>query len=185
MEEAAFSCRSHKLCALFVTILVHGNPAVLRKLWEKHKKAISEDICYRNGDRKSTTSWKAPCLSLLESKLISVPETTPKDFNLPNYDQHLLQLVENFNETESTESPESEEQVQQKIDTMTDEQADVFNTVISSVDENPTKLFFLDAPSGTGKTYMLNLIISITGDTTYIPGDDIQPAITSELCIWR
>ncbi|KAK3878376.1 hypothetical protein Pcinc_016960 [Petrolisthes cinctipes] len=50
-----------------------------------------------NGVSEINDVVESTCLSLLESKLISVAGMTLKDFNLPNYDQRLLQPVENLN----------------------------------------------------------------------------------------
>ncbi|XP_044019694.1 ATP-dependent DNA helicase pif1-like [Aphidius gifuensis] len=42
---------------------------------------------------------------------------------------------------------------------LTDNQQAVYNTILQSVLQNTGKLFFPDAPGGTGKTFMLNLLL--------------------------
>ncbi|XP_059223034.1 uncharacterized protein LOC131996874 [Stomoxys calcitrans] len=40
------------------------------------------------------------------------------------------------------------------------DQKKVFTTLLSSIDNNEGKIFFLDAPGGTGKTFLINLLLT-------------------------
>jgi hypothetical protein len=52
----------------------------------------------------------------------------------------------------------------EKISTLNHDQFDVFIKVVTACIEGKGGLFFIDAPGGTGKTYLVNLIL------TYIRG---------------
>ncbi len=40
------------------------------------------------------------------------------------------------------------------------EQRHVYNTILDNIDSREGKVFFLDAPGGTGKTFLLNLLLA-------------------------
>lgn len=40
------------------------------------------------------------------------------------------------------------------------DQKNVYNLILSSVNSNDGKMFFLDAPGGTGKTFLINLLLA-------------------------
>ncbi|KAJ2949819.1 hypothetical protein O0L34_g11134 [Tuta absoluta] len=50
--------------------------------------------------------------------------------------------------------------VNESIDKFTPEQRDIFDTVVQSVSLNEGKLFHLDAPGGTGKTFLTSAILA-------------------------
>ena len=50
--------------------------------------------------------------------------------------------------------------VQNNISKLTSEQKDIYDTIMYSVDNNAGEIFFLDAPSGTGKTFVIKLILA-------------------------
>ena len=43
---------------------------------------------------------------------------------------------------------------------MNDEQRIVYNNILQSVNNEDGKLFFLDAPAGTGHTFLINLLLA-------------------------
>ena len=43
---------------------------------------------------------------------------------------------------------------------LVDEQISAYNNIMTSIDTNAGGLFFLDAPGGTGKTFIINLILA-------------------------
>ena len=43
---------------------------------------------------------------------------------------------------------------------LNDEQRIVYNKILHSVNNEDGKLFFLDAPAGTGKTFLINLLLA-------------------------
>lgn len=43
---------------------------------------------------------------------------------------------------------------------LTNEQREVYNQILDSIHSNTGKVFFLDAPGGTGKTFLINLLLA-------------------------
>ncbi|XP_074108440.1 ATP-dependent DNA helicase pif1-like [Cotesia typhae] len=46
------------------------------------------------------------------------------------------------------------------VSKLNDDQKQVYDEVLNSIDSNSGKLFFLDAPGGTGKTFLINLLLA-------------------------
>ena len=51
---------------------------------------------------------------------------------------------------------------QNNISKLTSEQKDIYDTIMHCVDNNVGEIFFLDAPGGTGKTFVIKLILAST-----------------------
>ena len=50
--------------------------------------------------------------------------------------------------------------VQNNISKLTSEQKDIYDTILHCVDNNVGEIFFLHAPGGTGKTFVIKLILA-------------------------
>ena len=50
--------------------------------------------------------------------------------------------------------------VQNNISKLTSEQKDIYDSIMHCVDNNVGEIFFLDAPGGTGKTFVIKLILA-------------------------
>ena len=50
--------------------------------------------------------------------------------------------------------------VQNNISKLTSEQKDIYDTLMHCVDNNVGEIFFLDEPGGTGKTFVIILILA-------------------------
>lgn len=50
--------------------------------------------------------------------------------------------------------------VRNNCESLTDEQKSVYEEIVRSANSSEGQIFFLDAPGGTGKTYLLNLILA-------------------------
>ena len=53
-----------------------------------------------------------------------------------------------------------EQQVQQEYPKLTEEQENVFDGILKSVEAQKGEVFVLDASGGTGRTYTINLILA-------------------------
>ncbi|XP_017468423.1 PREDICTED: uncharacterized protein LOC108360582 isoform X2 [Rhagoletis zephyria] len=164
--EAVVSTSSISMRYLFAIILSFCQVSDAVELWNKFKESMSEDILQRKrreaGNRNLDYNQLIFDESLCELNkiVISLCGKTVADFSLAlitdantihntiyarekSYDQHKLLEI-----------------VRQNEDKLNSEQKSIYNSVSSSVFNHEGKIFFLDAPGGTGKTFLINLLLA-------------------------
>lgn len=131
------------------------------ELWENHKISMSEDILYQlqksNKNAQYNDEIYNETLRLLEDICECITQKKINEFGLqtPNYE--LKRIPSN---TIQYNQHELETYVNQRKPLLNEEQKLIYNTIMKSIDNCESKIYFLDAPGGTGKTYLLNLILN-------------------------
>ena len=168
LEEAAVSESPSKIRQLFAVILVFCQAANPLALWEKHRDSMSEDFRRQmesnvqglDGGLLASIAYNK-CLETLETLLYSMAHQSLLNFGLPSpttdnsvstnreYLRELSYNVDLLSNMVADNEPK-----------LNDEQRTVYSEVITSVLSDNGQLFFLDAPGGTGKTFLLNLILA-------------------------
>ncbi|XP_065356368.1 uncharacterized protein LOC135950766 [Calliphora vicina] len=166
LEEAAMSDHPIKLRDLFVVMLKNCQISNALILWEKHKDNFSEDIKRQleielQQEMQNLDEVYNRCLIEIEDAILLIGGHHLTDYGLPtprrlnnthpnteyiaeiNYDVNILQQEAVIREN-----------------SLTDEQQKVYDQVMQSVENRTGQLFFLDAPGGTGKTFLLNLLLT-------------------------
>jgi hypothetical protein len=160
LSEAAETQNASQLRSLFSNILLHCQPANPLTLWEAHKLSLSEDFRFSAGNINQDEILNKTLLEL--NVLLHQHQKTVTDFGLPAthedasvgdvYSREVKDAV-NYDVQALTD------ELQQKLPTLNHEQQVAFNEIMCSVyaeDQCNRHIFFLDAPGGTGKTYLLN-----------------------------
>ncbi|XP_046812126.1 ATP-dependent DNA helicase pif1-like [Lucilia cuprina] len=134
-------------------------------LWEKYKNNLSEDI----KNQMENNSQNIPlninevynkCLIQIEDIILSLGGEQLEKYGLPqplrenNANFHREYFIETNYDIESLER-----NVINKEKTLTNEQRNIYNQIIHSAENNSGQVFFLDAPGGTGKTFLINLLL--------------------------
>jgi hypothetical protein len=165
MDEAKFCKLPESLRDLFTTILIFGCPNNPLEFWERHKDSLTEDILHRH-----RTVWNCPtmenniityskALEIIKRKLQGYGKDL-SDYLLPEPD-----IVSNSTPREVLEelmynTQDLKQMVETNVGTMTTDQAEIYMEVMSAVTNKQGGLFFIDAPGGTGKTFLLNTILA-------------------------
>ena len=153
MEEAALVQMPRQLRQLFTVILTYCEPSDPLNLWETFKDAMCED--YRRHMPQDQAEQKA--LGYIHGVLQQFGMTL-SHFNLPELDEMPAEDVDDVNV-----HIEMAEQVRPLLN---EEQLAVADAVIFAVAnvqngvQQNAKLFYVDGPAGTGKTFTYNYIIS-------------------------
>ncbi|XP_078521590.1 uncharacterized protein LOC144790763 [Lissotriton helveticus] len=164
LGDAALSHSPSKLRELFVTILLFCNPSDPLTLWDQYKEDLCEDILHNR--RQETNDESIPMsndifnqgLIIIDDSVYVLSEKTLKDFKLP---QTKRTIHTPYNHTDFENSTENLLQyVAQHLPNLVPDQTIVYNTIVESVETKDGKIFFLDARVGTGKTYLINLILA-------------------------
>ncbi|XP_064619488.1 uncharacterized protein LOC135482932 [Lineus longissimus] len=158
LQEACESQSPSQLRQLFTVILVNCEPGNPLSLWQQFRDQLAEDFIHKTGDQEDSHNQ---CLQEIEKQLLSMPGSTTLDkYGLPipsvQHNDHTVEYrrytnypVEDQNQYVALHQP-----------TLTDEQQNIYNRLVNKVDTAEPGLIFLDAPGGTGKTYLLKLLLA-------------------------
>ncbi|XP_067131955.1 uncharacterized protein [Centruroides vittatus] len=166
LEEAALCQTPHMIRELFAIILLFCQVSDPLCLWEKYKEYLSEDFkkqLERQGDvdvEHSSDLIFNKCLSVLEDAVLSLGGRPLKEYGLPQPITSIHFENREYVKETSYDTVALEDAVRKNEASLNDEQQEVYNKIITSVDANDGRIFFLDAPGGTGKTFLINLLLA-------------------------
>ncbi|KAL4082718.1 hypothetical protein QTP88_029651 [Uroleucon formosanum] len=134
---------------------------------EQIKDAICEDILHRlriqtnNPDIQITDEIYNEGLILIEDQCLTIANKLLIEVGMiaPNRSMH-----DAFNQELNRELQYNvdtlQEFVRNNVPLLNEQQKQVYETLMQAVDNNTGGLFFLDAPGGTGKTFVISLILA-------------------------
>lgn len=165
LSEAALCQSPHMIRELFTIMLVFCQVSDPLSLWDAFKEHLSEDFKRQiemqvEGDIDHLTDEVFnKCLIEIEEASLGLGGLSLKEYGLPQPSRSLaLENRELVKET-SYDVISLEGLVMSNYDSLTDEQRSVYEQIVRSANASEGQIFFLDAPGGTGKTYLLNLIL--------------------------
>lgn len=162
---------------LFATILSYCSPSGPKTLWKEHRQMMIDDIRQRFlGFEKLRSNEDAEkyVLAEIQKYLDGMARSSLNAFELPLADPNFppLHLPD-----PGEDMAEVANEVREKVQSFNQDQRQVFNEAIGAVlpgissenlddepddtmprDYSPAYMFFLDAPGGTGKTYVTKTI---------------------------
>lgn len=168
LTEAAATKMPSQMRHLFCMILVQCAPiADASGLWTKFKRDLSEDILLRqrqesrSPDLDYTDSTFNQALILMEDICLQMGGQTLQSLGLPAPQREAADAynVEIIRET-NYDIPEMARFVESNLPLLTPDQKIAFDTIIRAIESGQGGLIFLDAPGGTGKTFLINLILA-------------------------
>ncbi|GBP12642.1 hypothetical protein EVAR_10294_1 [Eumeta japonica] len=152
-------------CYHFIVLPGFGPLISLEKI-----QRISEDFkkqLERQGDvdvEHSSDLIFNKCLSVLEDAVLSLGGRTVihtlKEYELPQPITSIHFENREYVKETSYDTVALKDAVRKNEASLNDEQQEVYNKIITSVDANDGRIFFLDAPGGTGKTFLINLLLA-------------------------
>jgi hypothetical protein len=156
MMEAATFQMPCALRQLFATILVFFEATEIRQLWDKHLASMSED--YRRNNFNEVTIEQM-VLRDIRNMLQSMGKDI-KSYRLPD-------LLETDGSSDADHREVYEERqvtVDQEhldlIKCLNSEQLAGFNDIMNHVSNQKSKIFFVDGPGGTRKTYLYKALLA-------------------------
>ncbi|XP_031632403.1 uncharacterized protein LOC116346472, partial [Contarinia nasturtii] len=167
LEEATLTSHPRQIRNLFAIIITTCAPSDPKGLWDKHKESLSEDILRKtrilhpNIDVQFSDEIFNEALILLEEKCISINNKTLFQLGLPapmcnrsNLTNRDLMREKQYNVYEQREYVENHEKL------LNEDQRRAYEMVMQKIAKDNGGIIFLDAPGGTGKTFLLNLILA-------------------------
>jgi len=176
LKEAVGFKMPYQLRQLFASIIVYCQPANLKELWDKYVDNLIEDYLKKEISRDQAI---LKTLVFIENYLIQNGLNLSDISGLPSLDYSLLEedqqntLIsdeQNYNQDKITETLNN-------LDNLNADQRTIFETIIKAIKkEIDQKLFFVDGPGGTGKTYLYNMILAYVRSTSGLNGIAIAVA---------
>lgn len=165
--EAALISHPFQIRNLFAIILTTCTPSNPKDLWDKHEESMTEDILAKakrinhNSTLEYNETMFNECLILLEDKCIEITNQELSQLGLPapNRDMNNRRNKDLLNELQY-DTQELKQYVKEHKKKLNDEQLIVYESIMQHINNKKGGIFFLDAPGGTGKTFMLKLILA-------------------------
>lgn len=167
LTEASLSCNAKKIRELFAIILTTCGPSDPLALWESHKNSMSEDILNknrkmnRNDDLNYSEEVYNQALISLEDACFMINNKVLNQLGLQSPTRSEINTLDNdfLRETQHN-TVELKSYVEYHENLLNSEQLRVYETMLEHITTKQSGIFFLDAPGGTGKTFLLNLILA-------------------------
>lgn len=164
LNEAALVSTPKQLRTLFAIILTSCSPSNPMTLWNNHRESLGEDILIQTRKKHFNHSIEYSdqifnkSLILIENECIYINNKQLSELGIikPTHDDEF----EVENEKETFNIPELRKFVTENVPKLHKEQQTVYENIMQKIRENSGGIMFLDAPGGTGKTFLLNLIMS-------------------------
>ena len=148
----------------FATILIHGSPSEPHKLYEKFEVKLCEDLCRDHGlkPNEPNDEVKNECLLRLQAIFCDNNKDMVRDFGLPEPKQVAKEekLPKILAEEMSYNTEDLAKKAEENVLKMNKDQRKIFDAVMESINTNIGKMFAIDAPGGTGKTFVLDCLLS-------------------------
>lgn len=167
LADAALSSSPQQIRQLFSIILTTCFPSEASALWNKYKDSMSEDILHRiritnqNPDIQFSAEIYNEALIMIEDICILISNMPLIHFGMPAPNRPAVDIINSdvqrehqFDKTSLATFVANNEQL------LTAEQRNVYDQINVSIAAQQGGLFFLDAPGGTGKTFLISLILA-------------------------
>lgn len=169
LEDACISNTPRMPRELFATMLIFCQLADPVVLWNKHKPSLAEDIEHNvqreyNGQNIHQLSVMIynMCLTLVEDIVTDMGGMLLQNYGLPE----VVRGIENdrLNREYMREMDYNVDDLFQTISNneplLNNDQMKVYSEIIDSVNSGNGNIIFLDALGGTGKTFLINLLLA-------------------------
>ncbi|XP_073033758.1 uncharacterized protein [Primulina eburnea] len=154
--EACSVRMSSSLRMLFVSILVFCQPTIVRELWDEFHPYMFEDY----GKEISSSNLIINKLLLEIRRLLHHYKKKLDDFDLPSISAEFLEETPLPKFIEDELSYQISDDDLRYIERLNAQQRMAFDTIVENIMHNQSKLFFIDGPGGTGKTFLYRSILA-------------------------
>lgn len=170
LNEAATIPSARMLRNLFAIILTTCSPSNPRQLWENHKASMSEDILHqarqtaKNPLLPSNDAIYNKALLLIENMVLSMVGKTLQQLQvqmpIPNRDAISNLISREVLRETSYDCEELAFSFLRTVKLMSPDQTAAFDVICELVDGAAGGIIFIDAPGGTGKTFLINILLA-------------------------
>ncbi|XP_075451177.1 uncharacterized protein LOC142492419 [Ascaphus truei] len=167
LAEAALQSLPTKIRNLFAIILTTCNPSNPNTLWNTYRESMSEDILHKaQRHNPSLNVTFSPdifneVLILLEDTCLSINNKTLLQLGLeaPQHHHHDVLNTDLMREKQYNISI-LQEYVATRKPMLIPQQLNTYDNIMQHINNEQGAILFLDAPGGTGKTFLINLLLA-------------------------
>ncbi|XP_044575241.1 uncharacterized protein LOC123259044 [Cotesia glomerata] len=167
LAEAALNCTAIQIRLLFAIVLTTCFPARAEILWDNHKDSMTDDILHQHRTRCNdlaitfSDDMYNEALIAIEDLCIIIANLPLSHFgmNSPNRGATDLMNTE-MNREMQYNTVETAAIVTRNVPLMNEEQRTIYDRIMLAVLAGQGGFFFLDAPGGTGKTFLISIILA-------------------------
>lgn len=167
MEEAIETATPNQVRTLFAIIVSTCFPSNPTELWQKYKDAMSEDILNRsrranlNIELELSEEMRNEALILIEEMCMQISGNTLNNLGMNSPDREMHQAFNRELERERDYDIETLSQtVRESVPKLNMQQKNVYETMMNAIRQKQGGMYFLDAPGGTGKTFLISLLLA-------------------------
>lgn len=153
LTEAVQSRMPRALRHLLAVVLIWGEPDDGANLWSSFAEDLCEDLRFHNPDL-SAEEVSDLALRELQSMLTSMGGSSLPEYGLPAASAMPQVGPQQFDTVEQAEITET------RLPMLTAEQRVIYEAVTEDIYNGSGGLHFLDAPAGTGKTFLLEVLLA-------------------------
>ncbi|BHF83009.1 hypothetical protein SprV_0802615000 [Sparganum proliferum] len=165
INDACNTSHPRQIRTLFAIILTACSPSSPTELWEKYKSHMAEDILCRQRKQSTIVDFSPDiyneALIMIEDMCTEIANKVLDQLGMPSPNRsaaaslHVdLRREENYNTLELLSY------LQSNIPKLTLEQKGIYDQIMVTANNGVGGILFLDAPGGTGKTFLLRLILT-------------------------
>lgn len=167
LADAAISAHAYQIRALFSVIISTCFPSNPLDLWEKYKDHMTEDILNRmrrnagNQEMLITLEMYNEALILIEDMCLAMTSKALAQLGMPAPNRAAHDLFNlDLQREQQYDCNELQTFVNTNVPKLNRDQKNVYDIIMQAVNDNLGGLYFLDAPGGTGKTFLISLILA-------------------------
>ncbi|KAL8618647.1 hypothetical protein ACOMHN_048823 [Nucella lapillus] len=177
MEEACATQSRKLLRDLLAIILVSCNPSQPGHLWVNFRDHLAEDflISFRRevGDEAAqyTDTIYNQAVWAIEDQLLALAGKHTEEFDMPKAERKTTDWVSReYHQQTNYNKSELKTTVKDQLCKLTPDQRSAFDDfmkMVENIEDNGCRqnMMFIDAPGGTGKTFIINLILAAVRST--------------------
>lgn len=163
MREASLCRSSAQLRDLFAILLGMCGLASPITLWNQYKESMTGDLLHRARLINSAANVEMlfnETLILLEDKLEAINGNKLADYGLPAPTRGRATMSKEVLRELSYDVAEQSEFVKINVPKLTPDQSKAFVAIRGMIERGVGGVVFMEAPGGTGKTFVLNLLLA-------------------------
>ncbi|UYV68939.1 hypothetical protein LAZ67_6001728 [Cordylochernes scorpioides] len=167
LSEAASQSFPEQIRELFAILLTTCNPSNPQNLWEKYRESMSEDVLIKARRANPTLDINFSsdifneALLLLQNKCLAINDRTLSQLGLQSPERCQPTIL---NRELMREKNYNIEQLRRFVDSkkplLVEDQREAYNSIMDCINKQQGGIIFLDAPGGTGKTFLINLLLA-------------------------
>nr|XP_046472567.1 uncharacterized protein LOC124214346 [Neodiprion pinetum] len=167
LAEAGLNCAAKQIRLLFAIVLTTCFPTRAETLWDNHKDSMTDDILHQHRTRCNdptivfSDAMYNEALIAIEDLCITIANLPLSHFGMHSPNRNASDLMNTeLNRELQYNTAEMAAIVARNVPLMNEEQKTIYDRIMLAVSAGQGGFFFLDAPGGTGKTFLISLILA-------------------------